>query len=77
MPSNDQEFQRVATIIGFENTNAVLQVDDTQVLRWPIKKLPNDVREGMVMHLRVSNAHSEEAEREQLKRDIINTLLQG
>jgi hypothetical protein len=62
-------------IVRFEGRFAVLETDDGQNIRWPIKELPDDAKEGGSVRLIISTAKTEEVARQSLARAAINTLL--
>ncbi len=64
-----------ATVSGFEGTSAILTVEGGMTVRWPIKQLPDDVREGSTIRLIASSTRTEQEEREKLAREVINSLL--
>lgn len=66
-----------AKIQRFEGKFAVLETDDSQVLHWPIKELPDDAQEGSTIRLFVSTNKADEKSRQKLARTIINSLLNG
>ena len=77
MSSAGQVQQLKAKVIKFEGTLAILESVDGQIIRWPIKELPGDIHEGSTVRLIASTAKSEKAAREQLARDVLNTILAG
>ena len=77
MSGNKRGYTIDATVRGFEGTTAFLETFDKQVVRWPIKNLPEDVREGMTLRLYISTDHTEAEDREKLAREGLNTLLRN
>lgn len=77
MSRNKRGYTIDATVQGFEGTTALLKTFDKQVVRWPIKKLPEDVQEGMTVRLYISTDHTEAEGREELAREVLNTLLRN
>jgi hypothetical protein len=70
-----KEYCLKVTVKKFEGKFAVLETEDKQNLRWPIKDLPDDIQEGVVVRLVVSTAKTGEEEREKLARTVINNIL--
>ncbi len=64
-----------ATAKKFEGKFAVLDVEERQTLRWPIKELPDDIQEGMPVKLIISSEKSELEEDEQQAKKMLNALL--
>jgi len=64
-----------AVIDRFEGMTAVLRIEGGQEVRWPTKFLPDQVREGTVVRLTLASELTEEREREQVARTILNELL--
>ncbi|MEW6610484.1 MAG: DUF3006 domain-containing protein [Patescibacteria group bacterium] len=70
-----EQYSVPAVIDRFEGMAAVVRVEGGQELKWPVKKLPNHAKEGTVVRLTLSTTASEEVEREQLAKAILNELL--
>lgn len=70
-----KEYCLKVTVKKFEGKFAVLETEDKQNLRWPIKNLPDDIQEGAVIRLVVSTAMTDGEEREKLARTVINNIL--
>ncbi len=66
-----------AVIDRFEGTWAVLAFDDGQMLNWPIKNLPDGLREGAVLRFTLSLDGDEELERQQTAKDLLNEILKN
>jgi len=64
-----------AKVRGFEGRSAVLETDDKQVLRWPIKNLPDDIQKGAEIKLSISIALIEKEAQEKLAKEVINNIL--
>lgn len=77
MSSAEQGYQLKAKVIKFEGILAILESDDGQTISWPIKELPGDIRKGSTVRLVASTARSEKAAREQLARDVLNSIIDG
>ena len=77
MNGNKRGYTIDATVQGFEGTTALLETFDKQVVRWPIKDLPEDVQEGMALRLYISTDCTEAEDREKLAREVLNTLLRN
>lgn len=66
-----------ATIDRFEGKFAVLHTEEKKEVLWPIKSLPDDVKEGSFVRLVVSTAKTEEEEREKIAKTLLNDILKG
>jgi hypothetical protein len=60
----------------FEGTEAVLVFDDGKELVWPIKNLPEGLKEGAVLRLTISSEATAEEERRKLAKELINEILE-
>ena len=67
----------VGTIDRFEEKFAVITTSDGQTVRWPIKNLPDDCVQGSMVRLVLKTSGSEQAEREQLAKTVLNEILRG
>lgn len=76
MAEKESYFVR-ATVDRFEGKYAVLKTDDKQEIKWLIKNLPDDVKEGSLVRLVVSTHRTEQAEREKLAKTLLNDILKG
>ncbi|XOU94257.1 MAG: DUF3006 family protein [Candidatus Kerfeldbacteria bacterium] len=65
------------TIKKFEGIFALIETEDNQLLKWPIKNLPDDVKEGASLRLAVSTEKTDEESREKLARTVLNSILAG
>lgn len=65
------------TIKKFEGIFALIETEDNQLLKWPIKNLPDDVKEGVNLRLSVSTEKTDEESREKLARTVLNSILAG
>lgn len=61
----------------FEGTFALIETEDHQLLKWPIKNLPDDVKEGISFRLAISTEKTDEESREKLARTVLNSILAG
>ena len=59
----------------FVDRQARLQLEDGQSLDWPIKNLPDDIKEGDNLRLVLSTKATEEEERGKLAREILSQML--
>jgi hypothetical protein len=67
--------ERQVTIDRFEGTEAVLIFEDGKELLWPVKNLPEGLREGAVLRLTISSEKTAEEERRKLAKELINEIL--
>ena len=65
------------TIERFEDTMAVITLGDGQSIRWAIKDLPKDCAVGTTVRLVLKTSTSDQADREQLAKSILNEILRG
>ena len=72
-----EDFNLSVTVQRFEGKFAVLETDDGQTLRWPIKQLPDDAQEGARVRLSLTTPAVDETARQELARAVLNTLLSG
>ncbi len=64
-----------ATVDRVEGKKAVLKLDDGQSLDWPMDKLPGDAREGSRVKLVLFSNKTEEEEREEMAKKVLNEIL--
>ena len=65
----------LATIDRIEKEKAILKLDDGQSLDWSVVNLPVDVAEGSRVKLILSSDKTEEKEREELAKTVLNEIL--
>jgi len=58
-----------------ENNQAVLKTEDNQTIIWPVNKLPANTTEGTVLNFLIASNPSEEQDKKQLAKDILNEIL--
>lgn len=63
------------TIKKFEGIFALIETEDKQLLKWPIKNLPDDVKVGVSLRLVVSTEKTDAESREKLARTVLNSIL--
>jgi hypothetical protein len=73
----EQENVLKVKVDRFEGKFAILQMDDEQIIRWPIRDLPEDAQEGTMVRLSISTAKTDEISQQQFARTFINALLNG
>ena len=66
-----------ATVVSFDGTDAVLQIEAGGTVRWPIKRLPDGVAVGAAVRLALFTSSSERAEREQVAKSVLNEILKA
>jgi hypothetical protein len=76
MAEKESYFVR-ATVDRFEGKHAILKTDDKQEIKWLIKNLPDDIKEGSLVRLVVSTNRTEQVEREKLAKTLLNDILKG
>lgn len=64
-----------AKVEKFEDKLAVLKTADNQLLKWPIKNLPEEIEIGSQVRISLSTALSVEAERAEVAKTILNQIL--
>lgn len=65
------------TIERFDGTSAIIALSDGQSVRWPIQDLPKDCAVGTAVRLLLKTSASDQADREQLAKSILNEILRG
>ena len=69
------EYIIVGTIDRFEDTHAVIITFDNQTLLWPIKNLPDDIKEGEAVKLKLITDKTETQSQEQAVKNLLNQIL--
>lgn len=59
----------------FDGTHAIIVTQDKQTLLWPIKNLPDDIKEGEVVKLKLTTDKLETQNQEQAVKDLLNQIL--
>jgi hypothetical protein len=59
----------------FEGMFAVLKLDDGQTLNWPIKNLPDDIKESQSVRLVFFTSQTDDEEREKTAKALLNEIL--
>lgn len=77
MNNKTDNFFLIGTIDRVEGDLAVIKLDDGQIINWPAKNLPSQVKEGSVVRIRVMTATNEEAERTQLAKTLLNEIFKN
>ena len=67
----------IGTIDRFDGTQAVIVTQDKQTLLWPIKNLPDDIKEGEVVKLKLSTDKLETKNQEQAVKNLLNQILKN
>lgn len=64
------------TVDRIEEDKAVLLTDDNKEIIWPTKKLPENIHEGQVLYINISDvADRKEGTNRKLAKDILNEIL--
>lgn len=71
----DEQYAIDATIEKFEGTEVLIKTQDGTIIRWPIKRLPDDAKVGTAIRLLLRTSGSEQLEREQVAKTILNEML--
>ncbi len=61
----------------FEDTSAVLRLENDATVIWPIKKLPDDAKKGSEIRLIISTAKTDEEEKAHIAKAVLNEILQN
>lgn len=77
MPTGERSSYLEVVVTGFDGTDALIQFPSKEVIRWPIKKLPDGISDGSRVRLAVATNESEEVARKELAKEVLNNLLQG
>ncbi len=64
-----------ATIDRFEEGRAVLKTKDKQTIIWPKNKLPENVGEGTVLRIALTDDQATASADKELAKDILNEIL--
>ncbi|MFA5134930.1 MAG: hypothetical protein WC505_04065 [Patescibacteria group bacterium] len=64
-------------VTGFDGTDAIITFPGKEVVRWPIKRLPDGIRDGSKVRIAVTTDETEEAARKELAKEVLNNLLRG
>lgn len=75
MSEPDKSYSLKAITKKFEGKFAVLEISDGQIIRWPIKDLPEDVQAGTEVRLLVSSKKTANEEREQVAQLVLNKII--
>ena len=59
----------------FENEKAVLITKDKDIIIWPKDKLPENVSEGTVLNINISNDKKDTEKNQKLAKEILNEIL--
>ena len=62
-------------LVRFEDRFAVLSHESAGEVRWPIKNLPDDVKPGDIVTLRVASPRAEEEEKYATMRKLLEDLI--
>lgn len=73
----EKEFSISGVVDRFEGETVVIILKHHQVIHWPRHKLPEGLKEGDVVWLRVSHDKDLTKEREKLARRILEEILNG
>jgi hypothetical protein len=63
------------TIDRFEDDKAVLKTDDNKTIIWPIKKLPDNIKEGDILTFTIFTETEKTAKNKELAKTILNEIL--
>jgi len=81
MEANLDQFKDRNFLVGvierFEGTMAVIKLSDSQKIFWPIKNLPEDLKEGQDVRIILSTDESDEQQRDQISTTILNQILKS
>lgn len=75
MPSSPDRHQLKVTVKKFEGKFAVLETSERLCFSWPIKDLPDDVEVGTRIRLIAATSRTDEQEREQLAKAVLNAII--
>ncbi len=71
----EKEFSINGVVDRFEEEKAVIILKDHQTVYWPKDKLPDDVKEGDAVWLRLAHDKDLTKEREKLAKKILEEIL--
>lgn len=72
---NDDTYTLVAKLDRFDDRFAVLSNDSMGQFRWPIKNLPENIKPGELVYLKVTNGMIEEEEKYARMRKLLEELI--
>lgn len=72
----DEHYQIPALVLRLGEHTATLQLAD-QTVAWPRDRLPEDVREGDTVHVRIASKQTELTERHERARAMLTEILGG
>ncbi|MFH1456818.1 MAG: DUF3006 domain-containing protein [Patescibacteria group bacterium] len=75
--NKDNQYGQFAVVQKFEDKLAVLILDDGQKINWPIKNLPDDVKQGSQLRIVIFSSASQQEERKNIAKELINEILQN
>lgn len=73
--SPSPEYIITGIIDRFESTDVVIIVQDNQTLLWPIKNLPDGVKEGEAIKLKLTTDKTETQNQKQAVKNLLNQIL--
>jgi hypothetical protein len=59
----------------FEGDKAVLKIGGGLTVIWPKKKLPANIKEGSLLHFKITTNPEEEKNKKELAKEILNEIL--
>ncbi|MFH1598173.1 MAG: DUF3006 domain-containing protein [Patescibacteria group bacterium] len=71
----ERPYHLKGVIDRFEEKNAVIRTDDQQEVFWPIKNLPEHVKEGSTLRLVATTNMTDQEEREEIAKALLNRIL--
>ena len=77
MGEEGKDFFLKAVVKGFEGKFALLETEDNQKIRWPIKNIPEDAQENSEIRILVSTNKSAAEDREEVAKAVLNRILEG
>ncbi|MBU1992835.1 MAG: hypothetical protein ABH856_03215 [Patescibacteria group bacterium] len=71
---NEDRFSLTFTLQSFEGRNAILQNSDPTLglMKWPITKLPEDIREGEEVTLKIADNEEDYLVKRRLLEELVN-----
>jgi len=71
----DHQYVQKATVKKITSEQAELELPDGQVIKWPVKLLPSDLKNGDTVRILVHDKQTEEEERQRLAKSLLNEVM--
>ena len=72
-----QSYSIKGVVDRFEGKQAIIKTDNGQRLKWPIKNLPESIKEGSSVRISLATSKTDEEERKKIAKSLLNELLKN